>query len=83
MGRTPILGLLALAAASCATSASADSRMVQSPLLMRRAGPSCQPGHLGGEEGAGYRYALGPCAGVDGTVAAPALRTPRRLPGRV
>ena len=48
----------------------ADSEMKQSPLMMRRAGPSCQAGNLGGDPGAGYFYRLGPCAGVD----APAMR---------
>lgn len=50
----------------------ADSEMKQSPLLMRRAGPSCRPGDLGAEPGAGYRYWLGPCAGPDGGEAPPA-----------
>ena len=56
--------------------ARADSEMRQSPLLMRRAGPSCQRGNLGAEPGAGYYYRLGPCAGPDTSDAAPALGSP-------
>ena len=65
----PAVILLALSLASCPTPTLADNEMRQSPLLFRRAGPSCQPGHLGGEEGAGFGYRVGPCAGPD---AAPA-----------
>ncbi len=62
MRRFPAI-LLALTAVSAP--AFADSEMKQSPFLMRRAGPSCQPGNLGGDAGAGYGYRLGPCAGAD------------------
>ena len=55
--------LLTLAATD--TAALANGAMKQSPLLMRRAGPSCRPGHLGAARGAGYFYRRGPCAGVD------------------
>ena len=65
MTRLHAILLAALALTAVSTPAVADSQMKQSPLLMRRAGPSCQPGNLGGEEGAGYFYRLGPCAGAD------------------
>lgn len=61
--------------------AQADSQMKQSPLLMRRAGPSCRPGNLGGEPGAGYLYRLGPCAGADPS-ATPDLEGGREAFGR-
>ncbi len=79
----PAVTLLALCLASCPTQTSADSEMKQSPLLFHRAGPSCQPGNLGGEDGAGFGYRVGPCAGPD---AAPvpdgAQRTHRSSPRR-
>lgn len=59
------INVLVLGLAALATPVRADNQMVQSPLLMRRAGPSCQPGNLGAEPGAGYGYRLGPCAGAD------------------
>ena len=65
MKRASTALFIAFAAVACATPTLADHEMVQSPLLMRRAGPSCQPGNLEGEPGAGIRYRLGPCAGPD------------------
>lgn len=67
--------------------ARADDVMQQSPLLMRRAGPSCRPGDLGGSPDAGYGLALGPCAGADPatppTGNARAGRNGRNHPARV
>ena len=71
-----LLGLAGLAPAW------ADSEMKQSPLLMRRAGPSCQPGNLGAETGAGYNYRLGPCEGPDTSDAVPALESLGQRRGR-
>ena len=65
MRRAVTVLITLLAAITLPTPTLADSQMKQSPLLMRRAGPSCQPGNLEGEPGAGYAYRLGPCAGVD------------------
>ncbi len=81
MTRSHVVTLMAYALVARSTPAFADNQMKQSPLLMRRAGPSCQPGNLGSQPGAGYSYRLGPCAGVD-TSAAPDLEEDRALPGR-
>lgn len=65
----------------------AENVMEQSPALMRRAGPSCRTGDLGGSPNAGYGLALGPCAGADPATppseSARAGRNGRRHPGRV
>jgi hypothetical protein len=67
MKRAVAMLTAASAIAVCPSPGVADQEMVQSPLLMRRAGPSCQPGNLEGDPRAGYRYYLGPCAGPDAT----------------
>ncbi len=69
MGRVYAAIIAALAVAACPTATFADNEMRQSPLLMRRAGPSCRPGNLGAQPGAGYHYQLGPCAGADASAA--------------
>lgn len=70
MKRLYAVSLSILALATCPTPSFADNEMVQSPLMMRRAGPSCRPGNLGGDPGAGYRYRLGPCAGAEASPSA-------------
>ena len=60
-----VFAALMLTVAASSTPALANGAMKQSPLLLRRAGPSCTPGHLGAVRGAGYFYRRGPCAGVD------------------
>ena len=70
MQRVWVIALVGLSVMTRPTVALADHEMVQSPLLMRRAGPSCQPGNLAGDPGAGRRWYLGPCAGVDATAPA-------------
>ncbi len=62
--KSSLAAVLLTIAAGC-TPALANGAMKQSPLLLRRAGPSCRPGHLGSARGAGYFYRRGPCAGVD------------------
>ncbi|RYC29552.1 hypothetical protein D3273_23490 [Lichenibacterium minor] len=80
MRRVRVATLMAVVTVTLATPAFADNQMKQSPLLMRRAGPSCQPGNLGAEPGAGYYYRLGPCAGADMT--APEVDREASVPGR-
>ncbi|WP_237480107.1 hypothetical protein [Lichenibacterium dinghuense] len=60
-----LAGCAALALAPTGASVALAGHIHQSPLLMRRAGPSCRAGHLGGAPHAGYRWLRGPCRGVD------------------
>ena len=87
MKRDRVALALFFAALAWPVPAWAENVMEQSPLLMRRAGPSCRPGDLDGSQNAGYGLALGPCVGAEPTT--PPVenervgRSGRKHPGRV